>query len=715
VSGADLEAVFEKAAQRHRAKDLSEAERLYVAVLTAEPEHDRAAFNLGVLLLDSQRAAEALPYLALAARLNQSRALNWLAYIRALAETGQASAALQVLDRVRQQGLQGPVADQAEATVRHRRGAELLGSGDASEAAAELARAAALVPNAPQVHEDLGVALNQLGRMAEAEAAYRDALSLDPARPDSWANLGATLVRLGRDDEAEASLRSALKLKSSHPGALQNLATLLRNQGRSAEARATAKELTWGDRTIAGAMQRLVLPPICDSQDQIEQAREHYGADLHELEGAGPLEDDGRDFSLASFYLAYHGAGDRALMEHQSAALRIAAPDLNHVAEHARRWTAPTGPRIRVGFISNLFRDHTIGRLYRGHIEHLDRSRFEVFVIHGACSIRDEFRDRIDGSADAAVVLPGDLAGKRSMIEDLRLDVLFYPDIGMESETYLLAFSRLAPVQATAWGHPDTTGLATIDYFLSADRFEPLHAEAEYTERLIRMRRIPCLLGWPFEGQKVQRPERAAVGLPERGALYGCPQTLFKFHPDFDEVLAAIAAADRTGRIVVPAAEQARWTDRLRTRWQERHPILLESVVFLPRSPREVFLGQLANFDVLLDPLYFGSGHTFYLSAAVGVATVTLPGAFARGRVVAGAYTQMSLEGAPVASDRQAYVELAKSIAGGALPDLRDRLREAAHRELFGDHRAIDEFERFLVEAVEAARRGECLPSGWPA
>ena len=47
---------------------------------------------------------------------------------------------------------------------------------------------------------------------------------------------------------------------------------------------------------------------------------------------------------------------------------------------------------------------------------------------------------------------------------------------------------RLARVQATPWGHPETTGFPTIDYYLSAEALEPPNAAANYTERLVALR-----------------------------------------------------------------------------------------------------------------------------------------------------------------------------------------------------------------------------------
>ena len=55
---------------------------------------------------------------------------------------------------------------------------------------------------------------------------------------------------------------------------------------------------------------------------------------------------------------------------------------------------------------------------------------------------------------------------QQQVIAGLKLHVLLYADICMEPFTYFLAYSRLAPVQAVTHGHPSTTGLPELDYFV---------------------------------------------------------------------------------------------------------------------------------------------------------------------------------------------------------------------------------------------------------
>jgi predicted O-linked N-acetylglucosamine transferase (SPINDLY family) len=70
--------------------------------------------------------------------------------------------------------------------------------------------------------------------------------------------------------------------------------------------------------------------------------------------------------------------------------------------------------------------------------------------------------------------------------------VLLYPEIGMDATTVRLASLRLARVQLASWGHPITTGLPTLDGYLSAQALEPAGAAAAYREALLLLPRLGC-------------------------------------------------------------------------------------------------------------------------------------------------------------------------------------------------------------------------------
>ena len=185
--------------------------------------------------------------------------------------------------------------------------------------------------------------------------------------------------------------------------------------------------------------------------------------------------------AVPTFTTAYQGMND--LEMHQAITKLYRAP------------TDPKPPpaapgergRIRVGFISQYFRDHTIGRLNLGLVQKLSRDDFHVTVISTAAH-KDEMAQTYRKHADQYVVMSPDVNAARKQIADLRLDILFYTDLGMEPLTYTLAFSRLAPVQCVTWGHPDTTAIPTIDYFISSEDLDTPDAQSFYTEKLVRLK-----------------------------------------------------------------------------------------------------------------------------------------------------------------------------------------------------------------------------------
>jgi predicted O-linked N-acetylglucosamine transferase (SPINDLY family) len=428
----------------------------------------------------------------------------------------------------------------------------------------------------------------------------------------------------------------------------------------------------------------------------------------------GTVDNPAKQFCRRFFYLAYHGEDDRPLMTAACRLFRTASPVLNYVAPALASGQLPDrapNDRIRLGFLSQYLCEHTIGKLTQGFIKQIDRARFHVVAIHAPGARMDAISGVIDGMADEVLVLGDDLGRAQHAVADLRLDVLHYPEIGMSHFVYWLAFARLAPVQTVGWGHPTTSGLDSVDYFLSFGAAEPDGAEERYSETLVRLERPPAYYE-PFL-VPTDIASRQELGLPEHGALYVCPQALFKFHPDFDGVLADILAQDPSGWVIALDGPQPAWKDRLRERWSRDRPSLSARVLFLPRQPLDRFMKLLAHADVLLDPVHFGSGNTFYESMVFGTPTVTWPGRFMRGRIVAGIYRMLGIADAPIASTLADYAGLAVAIANDR--ERRERLKSellSKGAALYRDAASVRELEAFLERAVTAAREGRKL-EGW--
>ena len=590
------------------------------------------------------------------------------------------------------------------------RGNLLKDIGQTKAALANYNQAIQLNPSLETAHSNRGIALKEIGQLEAALSSYNQAIQLKPNYAEAYNNRGNLLKEMKQLEEASDSYDQATKLDPNYAEAYNNRGNVLLDLARMEEAVKSYEQASLINGKYTFSWQ-LVLPAISASHDSIHYWRSRYQDGIKLLRGKSISPDSLTDINPNSFYLAYHNLDDRPIMEDLCQLFRSKISSITFTSPHLSNWDFLSNPirRIRIGFLSHFLRDsHTIGKLYRGFLLHLDRSRFEVVLIH----IQKKKPDIIDTIADKVIFLPNSLVDQQKMVAEEALDVLFYPDIGMSSATYFLAHSRLAPVQAVSWGHPNTTGIDTMDYFISSDRIEPEQAQTYYSERLIRLNRLPCFYQRPLE--LTQIPVRSELGLPESGTLYGCPQTLFKFHPDFDSVLAQIITEDPDGYIILIEGNIPVWEKLLKKRWSAAHSLLIDRVIFLAQQPIDRFMALISHFDVLLDPIHFGGGNTMYEAMVYGKPFVTWPGKFMRGRVATGAYNQMRIEDAPIVDRIEDYAPLAVTL--GKDCDRRQELIRSSLRgtkNLFSDIMAVRQFEDFLEAAVTSASQGRLLPQTW--
>jgi protein O-GlcNAc transferase len=581
-------------------------------------------------------------------------------------------------------------------------------AGRAADAVPIYERYAAIRPGDVEVLSDFAAALIDAGRPDDADALLRTTLDARPNDAAARNNLGNALLARDLAEDAAAEFRRAAAALPDEPVITANLARALLRTGADGEARAAleAAIARHPDHAPLAALHALALPVIPASAEDLARARLHIERESRALtERALPLARPDAEVGMTAFLAAYHGCDDREIQENFAAFYRAACPALNYVAPHCRAGNPrpigrPGGSKIRIGFVSRHFAGHTIGKLCRGVITGLDRDRFSVSVFAIGANTDDPIVRALAAGAEHFALLPPSVEAARAAIAEARLDILYFTDIGMEPVTYFLAFSRLAPVQCVTWGHPVTTGLATIDHFLSAVEAETADSDAHYTERLHRFPAIAIRYAAP------QLPtawkSRDDLGLKTNANVYFCPQSLFKVHPDFDGMLAEILATDPRAIIYFIEGPQASWGERLRRRFADRLGGAADRIRFLPRLSGEDFLHALHASDVVLDTPHFCGGNTTLEALAVGKAPVTLPGGFARSRVSRAFYVQAGLT-EPIAADPADYVRIAVGLATDQdrRAALEDQVRER-RAVLFDNEDAVRAHEDFFVSCVDA-------------
>jgi CRISPR-associated protein Csy1 len=451
----------------------------------------------------------------------------------------------------------------------------------------------------------------------------------------------------------------------------------------------------------------LLLPRVYESAEHLQRCREGYASGLEALHASADRFRQERpeaalaDAGWVNFYLAYQGGNDRPLQERYAGLLRrILEPQLPSF--FAPRPPRARRERIRVGFLSHFFFNCVVGRYFASWITHLDRTRFDSVVYYTNEWMAEDTK-KIAAAAGTfrhlSRAAPATVAAQ--VIAD-DLDILVYPELGMHPETFALAQLRLAPVQCAGWGHPVTTGIPEMDWFISCEGMEPEGAQAHYRERLAL---LPGL-GTRYEVPKADADgSRADFGIPEHATTYFVPQSLFKIHPDNDALVAEVLARDPDGIAIFFPARQPYFNEvfkrRMREAFSARGVEFEKRAIFLPFAPHGTYLRINQLCDVMLDTLHWSGGNTSLDALASGLPMITLPGAFMRGRQSAGMLRDLGLEEL-IAENVEDYVE--KAVALGRDPDRRKSLSGliAARRGLiFERDEPARALEDFLARAVD--------------
>ncbi|MEP7154216.1 MAG: tetratricopeptide repeat protein [Betaproteobacteria bacterium] len=667
---------------------LDEALVSYQRALVLRPQYAEAHNNMGNVLRDLRQMTEAVTSYRHALAINPH-------FAEAHNNLGVALQVLEQLDESAACFRRALAIKPRYAEAYSNLGSTLQDLGLLDEAVACCRQALAINPGLAGAHNNLGNALRDQRQFDAAIESYRKALAINPDFAEAHYNLGIALRDCEQFDDAVASLRRALEINPDFGEAHSSLGSIYGSMGKMSEARASyAKAQALGFES-AWVLDALMLPPIMGTKAEMLESRAAFERNLEQLmRKAVPQRNPFRNVALTNFYLAYHALNDRDLQIEVAKYYEQACPSLLYTAPHCLRPKVRAGQKIRVGFFSKYLYEHSVSLCYSEIVESLSSNdQFDVTLI----SDRPADEKTYSKFAGRRVQVPHNIDRARELIAAQELDILVYLDIGMEPLSYFLAFARLARVQCVLSGHPVTTGITNVDYFLSNDPMEPPGAEAHYSEKLGKLPKPLFYLARPAIPARLKT--RTELGLPEGQHLYMCPMRLQKMHPDFDEAITRILQIDDTGVVVLFEDVELKFGKKLLLqRFEKTVPAdVRERVVFLPWLKNQTdFMSAIAAADVILDPFHFGIGSTAMTTIAIGTPMVTKAGEFMRGRVGMWLCELMELPEC-ITHDTEAYAQKAVQLAGN--PALREsvvaKMRKNSHR-LYENLQPVDDFANFL-------------------
>lgn len=504
--------------------------------------------------------------------------------------------------------------------------------------------------------------------LLEGEFRSTDALNLAlhvathvlPDEPEAHAMLTSLMLRYQQSHLALPYLEQVMPRFPNHQELQQHYCMGLKVMNRHDDAVIEYQKLRsrWRVPAAFRINFETFMPRLNQSAEEIDRQRAALGESIERFIVEKPRVDYTSITYSPIFSLAFHNRDNRVLLERYHHMLRTVAPELTYTADYIDEPRAE-GP-VRVAFVSAHMHLHSVGSCYRGALLHLSKCPELELRFFNYNHLHDAGIQEIIDAGIAMQMMPRSLDGARQLVEAFRPDIIVYPDIGMHMHTQYLAMSRLAQHQCCLLGHPETTGIDTMDYMISSRAVESPQANENYLEQLLCNDKVDTVFTRPVPPPRWL--SRAELGLPEGKTLYTCPMAIQKFHPDFDHVLAAIQQRDPNAVIIL-----------FRDFHQEAATALLHErilqhcdasrTIFLPWQPREVLFSILKTCDAVLDTFYFGGGTTAQYVFGLGIPIVTMPGRWARGRMVNANYEIMGITNAPTADSAEGYVDIAVKLA----------------------------------------------------
>ncbi len=570
------------------------------------------------------------------------------------------------------------------------------------------------------------LSLHQSGKIPEAEAIYRNILKNQPNHADALHFLGVIENQRGNYSQAEILMTQAISYTSDRPAYFHNLATVYQYQKKFDQAIACYQKTIQLDPKYALSYYNMGV--IFEFQNQFESAIACYQKALQYQPNYpeaftklfdifqqtcvwSPLPEMAKQLEQFNRQCAEAG---KQIMEMPLASITRTDDPAQNLAV-AKSWSAEIGRRmkglelsiksqtlrdkLRIGYLSNDFRNHPVAHLISGLFQLHNRQQFDIFCYSYGEDDGSEYRRHIQNTCEYfrdIRSLNRVEAAKRIREDDI--DILMDLTGHTRDNRMEICALRPAPIQISWLGFPGTTGADFFQCILTDRIVTPEDQAAYYTERFVY---LPNSYLITDHCQKIsdQQFKRADFGLPEFGFVFCSFNQSFKIEPKIFDVWMNIL------KNVPNSVLWLRWKNDLAERnlklEAQKRGISPERLIFSKKMPsKSDHLARHALADLALDTCVV-NGHTTTSDALwAGVPVITLIGKHFASRVAASLLTSVGLPEL-ITSDLQAYQYLAIHLATHPHELVRIRQKLAKHRltePLFDTPRFVRDLENSYRE-----------------
>ncbi|MBF0379517.1 MAG: tetratricopeptide repeat protein [Magnetococcales bacterium] len=586
---------------------LTEAIAILQKAIAFKPDYAQAHCNLGVILKDNNKLNEATLSFQKAIAINPSFAQ---AYLNLGITQKEQYKFKEAVSNIQKAVSINPNDAEALTTL----GATLQESGELKEAISCFLKAIAIDPNNATAYYDIGNIKLEQNRLNEAISNFNKALLIKPDYEKALLNCGVALKKQNKLEEAASSFQQAIAIKPDYEIAYSNLGVTLQELGKLKEAVANIKQAISLKPDYAQAYTNLgfALQEQGNIKAAVKQYKTALAIDPNYSEAYSNL------LFLISYYRFYPPS--EILKYHQQWWEVHSKVKQNEQFKHLLNDNK--NKILRVGYISPDFRKHPVGNFMKGIIKNHNRSKIEVFC-YSDVAFPDDVTSKFKSLADVWLNTVGfsdrELA---QQIYDDKIDILL--DLtGHTKENRLDVFAyKPAPIQVTYLGYCTTTGLQTMDYWLTDSVLTPKDSHEKSVEEIIRLPHCWACYEPSNKSQNIQLEQRV-----NNEIIFGSFNHLTKISDTVTKLWSRILKA-------VPFSKLYLKTGNLSSSCEQQRIIQLfaqfgidkNRLILKASSNALSYLKEYGFIDIALDPFPRTGGATTADALWMGVPVITLSG-----------------------------------------------------------------------------------------
>ena len=516
-------------------------------------------------------------------------------------------------------------------------------------------------------YNNLGILFNELQENQKAIDCYEKAIQINPNFESAYNNLGNIYKDLGEFKKSIKYYEKTIQINHNNIDAHNNLGNILKELGEHQKA------MNYYQKAIQIEPNNLTahwlsmnnFPVIYKNSDEINTYEEKFEKYIQKINQLLDTQTNYTKKNLISamnsstnFYLHYQGKNFLKLQQQYANLIERITRKI-YQEFHVEKKIVQS-KHIKIGFVSSLFKNHTIAKLFKNWTIKLNKDFFKKYIYYVDNKF-DPITEEIKKNANF-FFSHTNLDNLINQISKDDLDILIYIDIGMVPKIQILSSLRLAPIQCTTWGHPVTSGFKNIDYYLSSKSMEDNDSQKHYSEKLINLPYLAINYDFP----NLSNIKKVNISNKSKATIFLNHQSLFKLLPQDDHIYLDIIKKHPNSFFWFLDGLNNSITnifkDRISKLFQENGYDFKRHSYFHPRCDQDEFLGLINESDIILDSINWSGGNTSLEAISLNKPIVTYPSSLMRGRHTYGILKILGIE-ETIANSKNEYVEIAVKLA----------------------------------------------------